>query len=341
MARKAFAATARYDAAIQNYFATLEDESAPLPLTLYSAQTLRYGENPHQLAAYYTEKPGGGPMGGKLLQGKPLSYNNMLDLDGAWSAALNFGPPTAVVVKHVSPCGIASASRVEQAIAPAIASDPVSAFGSVIASNRPVNAEFVRGMGDLFVECIAAPEFTPDALDLLSAKKNLRLLEIPLDAPRPEHELRSVVGGFLRQEIDTGDPDDAPAWRVVTKRQPTANEISALKFAWKAVQPVKSNAILLAQRNGEISFSVGIGGGQPNRVDCVRIAGERAGERTAGSVLASDAFFPFPDGVQAAAELGVTAIIQPGGSVRDEQVIAAADELGIAMVFTGVRHFRH
>jgi len=341
MARKAFATTARYDAAIQMYFAVLKDETIPLQVNLYPAQTLRYGENPHQSAAYYTEKSGDGPMGGRLLQGKPLSYNNMLDLDGAWSSTLNFDAPTAVVVKHVSPCGIASAPRVEQAIAPAIACDPISAFGSVIASNRLVNAEFVCGLGDLFVECIAAPQFTPEALELLSTKKNLRLLQISLDAPRAEYELRSVVGGYLRQSVDIGDPTGAPAWRVVTKRQPTADEMNALKFAWKAVQPVKSNAILLAQSDGEINFTVGIGGGQPNRVDCVRIAGERAGARAAGSVLASDAFFPFPDGIQTAAEMGVTAIIQPGGSVRDEQVIAAADELELAMVFTGMRHFRH
>lgn len=341
MARAAFTTTARYDAAIQAYFAGLENEPASLQITLYPAQTLRYGENPHQSAAYYTLQPGGGPLGGQLLQGKPLSYNNLLDLDCAWNAALNFAAPTAVVVKHVSPCGISSAARVEQAIAPAIACDPLSAFGSVIASNRPVNANFVRGLGDLFVECIAAPEFTPDALDLLSEKKNLRLLQIPLDAPRAEVELRSVAGGFLRQSVDTGDPADAPAWRVVTKRQPTPAELTVLKFAWQAVQPVKSNAILLAHSEGEINFTMGIGGGQPNRVDCARIAGERAGERALGSVLASDAFFPFPDGVQTAAALGVTAIIQPGGSVRDAQVIAAADELGLTMVFTGVRHFRH
>ncbi len=341
MARAAFTATARYDKAIQDYFAVLEDGSAPLRLTLYPAQTLRYGENPHQDAAYYSLQPGGRPLGGQLLGGKPLSYNNLLDLDCAWNAAYNFEEPTVVVVKHASPCGIASAPYVGQAIAPAIASDPLSAFGSVIASNRPVDAGFVRGLGDLFVECIAAPQFTAAALDLLSAKPNLRLLQILLDAPRADFELRSVAGGFLRQDVDTGDPADAPAWGVVTKRAPTADEQAALQFAWKAVQPVKSNAILLAQSDGEVTFTVGIGGGQPNRVDCVRIAGERAGERAHGSVLASDAFFPFPDGVQAAAQLGVTAIIQPGGSVRDEQVIAAADELGLAMVFTGVRHFRH
>lgn len=341
MAFKAFAATARYDAAIQTYFAGLQNEEAPLNLSLYPVQSLRYGENPHQRAAYYAEDPAATPMGGKLLQGKPLSYNNLLDLDGAWGAALNFDEPTAVVVKHLSPCGIASAPRIEETITPAIASDPVSAFGSVIASNREVNAKFVDGMGKLFVECMIAPSFDDEARQLLAKKKNLRLVEVDPSAPRATHELRRVVGGFLRQEVDTGDPVDAPGLRIATKKQPTKEEMTALQFAWKAVQPVKSNAILLAKSAGEKKFTVGIGGGQPNRVDCVRIAGERAGEESQGSVIASDAFFPFPDGVEAAAKLGVTAIIQPGGSIRDEHVIAKADELGIAMVFTGVRHFRH
>jgi len=341
MAHKAFAETARYDAAIQRYFASLDDEKTPIELTLYPIQPLRYGENPHQKAEYYTAQPGETPMGGKLLQGKPLSYNNMLDLDGAWNAVLNFDEPTVVVVKHVSPCGIASAFCVEDAVAPAIASDPVSAFGSVIASNREVNADFVDEMGKLFVECIVAPSFDADARALLAKKKNLRLLKVELDAPRVTHDLRAIVGGFLRQDADTGDPDDSPEWRIPTKKQPTAQEMDALRFAWKAVQPVKSNAILLAKSDGESSFTVGIGGGQPNRVDCVRISGERAGDEAKGSVMASDAFFPFPDGVEEAAKLGVTAIIQPGGSIRDEQVIAKADELGVAMVLTGVRHFKH
>ena len=347
MAFKAFATTARYDNAIQNYFAELENavknngNKAPITLSLYPIQTLRYGENPHQSAAYYAENPNASTMGGKLLQGKPLSYNNLLDLDSAWNAALNFDTPTVIVVKHLSPCGIATAPKVEDAIAPAIASDPVSAFGSVIASNREVTAKFVENMGKLFVECIIAPSFDADALDLLAKKKNLRLLEVELDAPRVTHDLRAVVGGFLRQDVDTGSPADAPPWRVATKKQPSAQEMDALKFAWKSVQPVKSNAILLAKSDGERSYTVGIGGGQPNRVDCVHIAGERAGDEAIGSVMASDAFFPFPDGIEEAAKLGVTAIIQPGGSIRDEEVIAKADELGIVMILTGVRHFKH
>lgn len=341
MAHKAFARTARYDAAIQAYFAALTGESEPLCLTLYPALPLRYGENPHQKAVFYAPAPDGAPLHARLLQGKPLSYNNLLDLDGAWGAVARFSQPTVVVVKHVSPCGIASAPRLEDAVAPAIASDPVSAFGSVIAANREVTAEFVEKLGDLFVECIVAPGFSAEARQRLAKRKNLRLLEASLDAPLATAELRTVEGGYLWQQRDLGDPPDAPPWKVVTRRMPTEAEMRALEFAWKAVQPSKSNAVLLARVEGERAFTVGIGSGQPNRVDCVRIAGERAGARATGSVLASDAFFPFPDGIQAAAALGVTAVVQPGGSIRDEQVIAAADELGLAMVFTGVRHFRH
>jgi phosphoribosylaminoimidazolecarboxamide formyltransferase / IMP cyclohydrolase len=341
MALKAFAATARYDNAIQSYFAGLVEEDAPLNFTLYPIQSLRYGENPHQSAAYYATSPDASTMGGKLLQGKALSYNNILDLDSAWNAVQNFDAPTAVVVKHLSPCGIASAPRIENAIAPAIASDPVSAFGSVIASNREINAAFMDGMGKLFVECIIAPSFDADALALLAKKKNLRLLEMGSSASPLTHDLRAVVGGFLRQEVDTVNLASEPELRTVTQKEPTPEERAALTFAWKAVQPVKSNAILLAKSDGENSYTVGIGGGQPNRVDCVRISGERAGDKAKGSIMASDAFFPFPDGVEEAAKLGVTAIIQPGGSIRDDQVIAKADELDIAMVFTGTRHFKH
>ncbi|MCP4140102.1 MAG: bifunctional phosphoribosylaminoimidazolecarboxamide formyltransferase/IMP cyclohydrolase [Chloroflexi bacterium] len=361
MMLKAFATTARYDNAIQSDFArrmlsqrsNLMDKEAtssqkdapcrdkPINLTLYPVQTLRYGENPHQAAAYYATSPDASTMGGKLLQGKALSYNNLLDLDSAWNAVLNFSEPAVVVVKHLSPCGIATAFCTEDAVAPAIASDPVSAFGSVIASNREVNADFVDEMGKLFVECIVAPSFDEDARALLAKKKNLRLLELDINAPRLTHDLRAIVGGFLRQEVDTGSPKNAPELRVVTNRQPSSEEMNALNFAWKAVQPVKSNAILLAKSDGEKSYTVGIGGGQPNRVDCVRISGERAGAKAKSSVMASDAFFPFPDGVDEAAKLGVTAIIQPGGSIRDEQVIAKANELGIAMIFTGIRYFKH
>jgi len=341
MAHKAFAYTARYDAAIQAFLGQLAGAPETLHMTLYPALALRYGENPHQQATYYSRRPDGTPMGGQLLQGKPLSYNNLLDLDGAWRAALSFPEPAVVVVKHNSPCGVATAPSVERAVGQAIASDPVSAFGGVIACNREINAAFIEGLGDLFVECIAAPGFSHEALARLAERQGLRALQVPTTAALERHELRSVVGGFLRQSVDRGDPPDTPEWRVVSRRQPTEDELADLRFAWQACQYVKSNAILLARSQEQARFTVGIGGGQPNRVDCVRIAGERAGARAQGAVLASDAFFPFPDGVQAAAALGVTAIVQPGGALRDEQVIAAADAHGLAMVFTGVRHFRH
>jgi len=341
MARKAFMRTAAYDTAIMEYLHEIEGRSTPLSLTYYPSLDLRYGENPHQDAAFYSSVPGGGPLGGELLQGKPLSYNNLLDLDAAWRAAVAFQAPAVVVVKHLSPCGIASSGQVAKAVVFAIASDPVSAFGSVIASNRLVDEDFITGMGDLFVECLIAPGFSEGARRRLEQNRNLRILRMPTLDLSDGYEFRSVVGGLLRQSMDQGDPEQTPSWQVVTKRQPTEKEMQQLKFAWKACQPVKSNAILLASSRSDALFTVGIGGGQPNRVDCVRIAGERAGERAFGSVLASDAFFPFPDGVEVSAALGVTAIIQPGGSRRDSAVIEAADAAGLAMVLTGVRHFRH
>lgn len=341
MAHKAFACTARYDTAIQAYFASLTGAPDSLHLALYRVQELRYGENPHQQAAFYSPRPDGTPLGGELLQGKPLSYNNLLDLDAAWRAAQAFEEPAVVVVKHNSPCGIATAPSPELALGPAIQSDPVSAFGSVIACNREIDAAFIEGLGKLFVECIAAPEFTAEALAQLAERKGLRALRMPSGNDAEDYELRSIVGGFLQQSIDRGDPTDAPAWRAVSQRPPTEAEWADLQFAWKACQFVKSNAVLLAGSQDQVRFTVGIGGGQPNRVDCVRIAGERAAGRAKNAVLASDAFFPFPDGVEAAAAMGVSAIVQPGGALRDEKVIAAADAHGLTMVFTGVRHFRH
>jgi phosphoribosylaminoimidazolecarboxamide formyltransferase/IMP cyclohydrolase len=340
MAAKAFALTNRYDAAIESFLTKKADLPESHNLKLYPVQELRYGENPHQAAAFYAADPNSQPLGGKLLQGKPLSYNNILDLDAAWRAAQSFDAPTAVVVKHCSPCGIATAPQVELAVAPAIASDPISAFGSVIASNQEVSTAFIEQLGDLFVECITAPSFSPEALEMLAKRKNLRALEMST-SDESIFELRSVYGGYLNQAVDQGDPTDAPDWQIVTERTPTPDEKARLQFAWRACQHVKSNAILLAKGEGENLYTVGIGGGQPNRLDCVKIAGERAGERAAGSVLASDAFFPFPDGIEQANALGVTAVVQPGGSIRDQQVIDAANESGIAMIFTGVRHFRH
>jgi phosphoribosylaminoimidazolecarboxamide formyltransferase / IMP cyclohydrolase len=340
-ARKAFSLTARYDSSISAYFSQLAGDLEIKQLTLYPVERLRYGENPHQQASFYSFNPAGSSLGGRLLQGKQLSYNNLLDLDAAWRAVQQFNEPAAVVLKHTSPCGIGAASTPAEALDWAIRSDATSAFGSVITINRTFDWQSAEVLGDLFVECIAAPSFTQDSLDKLAVRKNLRLLEMPhyvLDQP---YEIRSILGGILEQSLDLGDPKDAPAWNVVTQRAPDDQELTALHFAWKACQYVKSNAIVLVSSTKTACFTVGIGGGQPNRVDCVRIAGERAGERAVGAVLASDAFFPFPDGVREAARLGVRAVIQPGGSQRDAEAIDEADRAGIAMVFTGYRHFSH
>ena len=332
MAAKGFALTTRYDQAIAAY---LSGEGT-LSLNLYPVQSLRYGENPHQKARLLAYQPGAGPLGGKVLQGKELSYNNLLDLDAAWRAAVSFDRTAVAIVKHLSPCGIACGDTVEEAYRLALASDPVSAFGGIIASNRTVDAPAALAMKELFVECIIAPGFTEESVGILSTKKNVRLVEMPDLNIEPDFELRSVNRGVLIQSVDLGDPESTE-WKVVSRRAPTEEEWEALRFAWKACQHVKSNAIVLAQGNA----TVGIGGGQPNRVDCVRIAVQRAGERTRGAVMASDAFFPFADSVQVAAEAGVMAVIHPGGSVRDQESIAAADAAGMAMVLTGVRHFRH
>jgi len=337
LARKAFAHTAQYDAAITNYLAAQVNGVTP-PLwnqTLVKTQEMRYGENPHQAAALYAAAENVGPLGGTLLQGKPLSYNNMLDLDAAWQAAQSFEGPTVVIVKHLSPCGIAGAETLAEAFPAALASDPVSAFGGVVAANRPFDVATANTLGDLFVEAIAAPAFSPDARQILSERKNCRLVEIA-EPVLPELEMRTVAGGLLVQQRDSGDPAEAK-WQVATERQPTPAEEASLKFAWRACQHVKSNAIVFAAGTA----TVGIGGGLPSRVDAVKLAVTKADDRANGAVMASDAFFPFPDGLEAAAAAGVTAVVQPGGSVRDELVIEAANRLGLAMVFTGVRHFRH
>jgi phosphoribosylaminoimidazolecarboxamide formyltransferase/IMP cyclohydrolase len=363
LAVKAFAVCARYDVLIASWL----DPASGASLYGFAGQSLRYGENPHQKAWLYTDQPGSGPLGGKVLQGKELSYNNILDLDAAWRIACGFDETAAVVVKHFSPSGIAvgesgsssaeagksDGSRdplaVSRALKAAIACDPLSAFGGVMAVNRDFDAACVASLGETFVECIAAPSFTGEARTLLAARKNARLVEMGqsgIDRARAGgHETRSVLGGFLRQEIDLGDPAGAE-WKVVSKRAPTDAEMAALRFAWKACVSAKSNSILLAAPmvagNPAAGFTtVGIGSGQPNRVDSTRIAVSRAGGKSRGSVMASDAFFPFPDSVEEAVKAGVTAIAHPGGSMRDDQSLAAADAAGIAMVITGVRHFRH
>jgi len=332
LAIKGFAATNQYDAAITRYLS----ETASTQLTLYPQQKLRYGENPHQFATLYTFAPNDGPMGGKLLQGKELSYNNLLDLDAAWRTVLGFTKPTICIVKHLSPCGIASADHLAQAYQAALASDPVSAFGGIIASNKLFDEATALALDKLFVECIAAPAFSETARTILAKRPNCRLLEIPRLNLEPLQEWRSINRGLLCQDLDVGDPA-AQAWKVVSKRQPTEAEWQALRFAWQASQSVRSNAIVFAQ--GEAT--IGIGGGQPNRIDCVRIAAERAGAKIKGAAMASDAFFPFPDCIELAAQLGITAVIHPGGSMRDADSIAAADKANMAMIITGTRHFRH
>jgi len=332
LAVKGFQLTAGYDLAISNY---LSGESAEIT-RYYPLQTLRYGENPHQKAVVLGLTPGQGPLGGEVLQGKELSYNNLLDLDAAWRAAVSYSKTSVCIVKHLSPCGIASAETLLDAYRAALESDPVSAFGGVVACNREVDAETAEIICQIFVECVIAPGFDAEALQVFSQKKNLRLVKMPDTRVEPDYELRSITRGVLKQSVDFGDPEGTE-WKVATQRAPSEAEWESLRFAWKACQHVKSNAIVFCKDEA----TVGIGGGQPNRVDCVRIAAQRAGDKSRGAVMASDAFFPFADSVEEAAQAGITAIIQPGGSIRDLESIEAADRLGIAMVFTGIRHFRH
>jgi phosphoribosylaminoimidazolecarboxamide formyltransferase/IMP cyclohydrolase len=348
LAAAAFAHTRDYDTAIAAYLhqqfgpSTPADLPATLDLSLSLVQAMRYGENPHQAAGLYAapalQFAAGdvGPLGGKLLAGKPLSYNNVLDLDAAWRAAISFGRPSIVIVKHLSPCGIAVGVEQAEAFRAALACDPVSAFGGVIAANATFALSTAEALQDLFVEAIVAPHFPAKTVEYLSEHKpSCRLVAVANPAV-DRWELRSVTGGVLMQSPDDGDPEDTE-WRVVTQRAPTAAEMDAMRLAWIACQHVKSNAIVLVRDNA----TVGIGGGLPSRVDAAQLAVAKAGERARGAVMASDAFFPFPDGLEVAARAGVTAVVQPGGSVRDEAVIAAADRLGVAMLFTGVRHFRH
>ncbi len=342
LALKAFAHTAAYDAAIRDYLTGVQSAEAPvLTLTLQKVQELRYGENPHQRASLYSYTNAcEGPLGGKMLQGKELSYNNLLDLDAAWKAAVQFDQPTIVIVKHLSPCGIASAAELPLAFKAAFACDTTSAFGGVIASNWEIDLPTIEAMGDLFVECIIAPGFTDTALARLAKRKNCRVVEMPDLKVEPDYEYRSITRGVLRQSIDKGDPAMA-SWRVATQVAPSEPQLRELQFAWKAAQHVKSNAIVFVKEVDGVIATVGIGGGQPNRVDCVRIAATRAGENAKGAVMASDAFFPFPDSMMEAVKYGIVAVVQPGGSVKDQDVIAAADGAGVPMIFTGARHFRH
>jgi phosphoribosylaminoimidazolecarboxamide formyltransferase / IMP cyclohydrolase len=302
---------------------------------LEQAQVMRYGENPHQKGGYYSYA--GDAPAFEQLHGKEMSYNNWLDLDGSWLAAQDFVEPTVAIIKHSNPCGLASAATLADAYDRALASDPVSAFGSIISVNRSLDLATAQRIGDLFVEIVAAPAYDADALALLMRKKNLRILRATGAAGRTL-SLRSVYGGVLVQELDQSQDDLDPAnWQIVSKAQPTAEQLADLAFAWRTCRHVKSNAIVYVQNQA----TVGVGAGQMSRVDSVMLAGHKAGERAQGAVMASDAFFPFPDGIEAAANYGIAALVQPGGSIRDDQVIEAVDRLGLVMALTGTRHFRH
>ncbi|MBS0235083.1 MAG: bifunctional phosphoribosylaminoimidazolecarboxamide formyltransferase/IMP cyclohydrolase [Proteobacteria bacterium] len=353
LAAKAFARTAAYDAAISNWFARELGTSAPEWRAVggHLSQELRYGENAHQTAALYlSAEPRIGVATAKQLQGKELSYNNINDTDAAFELVSEFDPqrPAVAIIKHANPCGVAVKSSLAEAYRQALACDPVSAFGGIIALNQVIDAETAKEMTKIFTEVVIAPNATDEAKAIFAAKKNLRLLVTGglADSRAPGLNFRSVAGGFLVQSRDASNADDLDL-KVVTKRTPTDAELKDLRFAFKVAKHVKSNAIVYAKNEA----TVGVGAGQMSRVESSRIAAWKAAEAakalgldeslTIGSVVASDAFFPFPDGLITAAEAGITAVIQPGGAMRDEDVIKAADERGLAMVFTGVRHFRH
>jgi phosphoribosylaminoimidazolecarboxamide formyltransferase/IMP cyclohydrolase len=342
LAEKVFAHTAAYDGAISRWFAVQRSEQFPdrAVLAMDRAQTLRYGENPGQRAAFYVERNGNGIASLVQRGGKELSFNNLLDLEGALLATDPFeGETCCAIVKHTTPCGLATGATAVEAYRKALACDPVSAFGSIISFTVPVDAETAEAVSSLFVECVVAPSFTEEAIEILVRKKNLRILEGRALWAANALDYKRVRGGFLVQERAGPVSEDA-GWTVVTKRSPTDEERTNLIFAWRVVGTVKSNAILLAKDGA----TIGIGAGQMSRVDAAFLSVHKAvlaGHDTKGSVLGSDAFFPFRDGVDQAAEAGITAIVQPGGSVRDQEVIAAADEHDIAMVFTGQRQFRH
>ncbi|HEX5235405.1 MAG TPA: bifunctional phosphoribosylaminoimidazolecarboxamide formyltransferase/IMP cyclohydrolase [Silvibacterium sp.] len=351
LAQKAFAVTAAFDTAIANTLDQIESPEpaeAPVQFADWSqsafpstlrisyplAASLRYGENPHQRAALYSDGTGTGIAGATQLQGKELSFNNLVDLDACWDLVQEFDSPGVAIIKHTNPCGAATGVNVLDAYQKALAADPVSAFGSVIGINHRIDAAAAEEIAKLFVEAIAAPSFTPEARARFAAKKNLRLVEV-----RPAQSaqfIKQVSGGLLLQDADRGHITAADL-KTVTSRVPTDDELAALLFAWRVCKHVKSNAVVYA-RNGQ---TIGIGAGQMSRVDAARFGAMKAVLPLAGCVAASDAFFPFPDGLEVVVSAGATAVIQPGGSVKDSDVIAAADRLGVAMVFTGMRHFRH
>jgi phosphoribosylaminoimidazolecarboxamide formyltransferase/IMP cyclohydrolase len=349
LAAKAFAHTAAYDGAIARYLSSNDDGySDYLTLAFEKVYPLRYGENPHQTGAFYRAR---GAAEGSLARAeslgtgaKELSFNNFVDVQAALEAVrdLDGATPGCVIVKHTNPCGVATAPSLEVAFRTAKQADSVSAFGGIVALNRVVDAATARAMAEMFLECVVAPSFSADALEVLRAKKNLRLLAVGAAAPdAAELDYRRLGGGLAAMSADPGVDGEIARARVVTKRAPTSDELAALDFAWRVTKHVKSNAIVLAKSHAGIARTVGVGAGQMSRVVSVEIALKKAGSEAIGSVLGSDAFFPFADGVEAAIAGGVTAIAQPGGSVKDAEVIAVADAHGLAMVMTGVRHFRH
>lgn len=346
LARKAFQHVAVYDTAIAQYLRQ-DEEGLPEEMTIAFTKRydLRYGENPHQKAAFYAERSvipqNQGVTWAKQLWGKELSFNNILDASAAWATASDFPDQTVAIVKHTNPCGLASHSDLDEAYRRAFSGDPVSAFGGIVACNRPVSLKMAEEMAATFYEIVIAPGYDSAALDKLKEKKNLRIMLVenpPSNSSSPKEytDYRRVPGGLLVQDGDTLNEDDLPL-KPVTRRAPTPEEMSDLKFAWRAVKHIKSNAIVMVKDK----TLLGMGAGQPNRVVSVFLAKEKADARAAGSVLASDAMFPFPDSVEQAAAAGVTAIVQPGGSLRDEESVQAADNHGMAMVFTGIRHFLH
>jgi len=351
LARKAFETTSQYDAAIADFLvdSVVIDESAalhiekskdmPSRLTILAGKEmgLRYGENPHQRAALYTSQNAkGGIAHAEKLQGKELSFNNLIDLEAAWSLASELTDTASVIIKHTNPCGAATGADVREAFERAKATDPVSAFGGIIGFNRVVTREAAQSIAETFFEAIAAPDYEAGALEIFATKKNLRVMRVDKTRSGAQYDIRSISGGLLVQDRDSGTLDESQL-RVVSNRVPTDEEMRALRFAWILCKHVKSNAIVYA-RDGQL---VGVGAGQMSRVDSVKIGAMKAVLPIEGTVLASDAFFPFRDGVDEAARAGITAVIQPGGSVRDEEVIAAANEHDLAMVLTGMRHFKH
>ena len=351
LARKAFRHVALYDTAVAQYLgrdldvAGMEDDTLELEaegtIAFTRARELRYGENPHQTAALYrvldvNQTGPEGVLAGKQLHGREMSYNNVLDADAAWAVVCDFPEgPTVAVIKHGNPCGLALRETLDAAFRAALEGDPVSAYGGIVAANRPVDLATAEAIADTFFEIVLAPSFDQGALQVLQRKRNVRLLDMGEATPDgPALEVRTVRGGLLVQSADRGEEGE---WKTVTKREPTDRELADLRFAWRAARHVHSNAIVIA-KNGAL---LGMGAGQPNRLVSAALAIELAGEAARGAVAASDAFFPFADGLEEALRAGVAAAVQPGGSIRDQDVIDAADEAGAAMVFTGIRHFRH